>query len=182
MIKQPTQKSFLNDVKNHAMTVNVNLPNGYRHLVFSAPDTRVQSFEIITTPARLFYTGDMGSFTFGREYADMIYFFANSGNGINIDYWTEKLLAAEDDYKQFDFDTYYKSIIEHCKENDFDSESMDDVESCFSVIETVEVINHKLSDFLNNEDLRWFTHYSYRYLWCLYAINWGCKKFLNDNI
>lgn len=75
------------------------------------------------SPVGVFYTGDMGSFTFnGRLISQPKYFF--SGNHINPYYWKEKVCAAEQGY-------YRKEISEDKLDSVFKEEAME----------------HKLSDY-----------------------------------
>jgi hypothetical protein len=186
-----TKESFLNDVKDHVMTVNVNLPNGYRHIVFSKPDTVVQRFEIVTTPSRLFYTGDMGSFTFGRPSSDMVYFFGNASD-INTGYWAGKCLASDSTTNgiyEFDADIYIEQMFSYMEENDYSDECIEyfkDNSACMNCVEEFTDLlsqlngNKHFDDKIDYEMFPKSTGYSLRFLWCLYALNWGCKKFIES--
>ena len=67
-----TLEQFLDDVKNHELTIHQN--NGvYRHLTFKNADDCHQSFNITTFPNHLVITGDMGTLVFSRLY-DMFNF------------------------------------------------------------------------------------------------------------
>jgi hypothetical protein len=186
-----TKESFLNDVKDHVMTVNVNLPNGYRHIVFSKPDTVVERFEIVTTPSRLFYTGDMGSFTFGREYTDMVYFFGTA-NDINVGYWTEKCIASDgvsDGIYTFDADTCIYDMVEYMEENEFSEDAIEFFNENLYGRETIKELrglcdelnfNQDFDDQIDSECYPSNTGVTGRFLWCLHAINWGCRKFIES--
>jgi len=185
------KESFLKDTKEHVMTVNVNLPNGYRHIVFAKPDTTVQRFEIVTTPSRLFYTGDMGSFTFGRGFSDMVYFFGNASD-INTGYWAEKCLASDgatNGIHEFDADIYIGAMVLYMNENDYSEECIEyfkDNSACMNHVEEfIDLLsqlngNNDFDDQIDYEMYPKHTGYSLRFLWCLYAVNWGCKKFINS--
>ena len=120
MVKK-IKESFLDDVKNHIMTINVNLPNGFKHITFSNPESIVHNFSIITHGDTLHYTGDMGTYSFRRPHTDMIALFGNETE-IKPSYWLEKLISIDSIYGKR-------------------------------------------------------RHYL---IWCLYALNWGCAKFLNS--
>ena len=66
----------------------------YRHIIFKAPGTNSYRFEVITWPGYLTVTGDMGTWTFSREW-DMItqFFTVGTASGINPGYWSEKIEA-----------------------------------------------------------------------------------------
>lgn len=107
------EQRFLKDVAQHQISVfrddGVN-----RHIAFGKPGTRSLSFELITWPGHLCYTGDMGTYVFKRA-TDMFEFFRTDANseymnskgltlGINPRYWGEKLESVDkiDGYKEFD--------------------------------------------------------------------------------
>ena len=74
---------FLNDVKDHQMTI-VRDDNIGRHLRFSKPGTSCMSFDLITWPGYLCCTGDMGTYVFKRL-PDMFEFFRTKSNeGIHV--------------------------------------------------------------------------------------------------
>ena len=64
---------FLEDIKDHRLTVRVNRGTD-RHLHFSKPGSIDQSFDLVTWPGHLCYTGDMGTYVFERL-PDMFTFF-----------------------------------------------------------------------------------------------------------
>jgi hypothetical protein len=64
----------------------------YRHLRFQKPGTGVYAFDIVTWPGYLAISGDMGSAVFTRL-PDMFEFFGIEKGAVNVDYWTEKLVA-----------------------------------------------------------------------------------------
>lgn len=95
-----TEEMFLNDIKEHKMTVL--LDSGvYRHIHFSKPQSSDKSFDLITGPGYLLYRGDMGCYEFERLH-DMFSFFGcdektlayhkSKGRNIpiNLSYWAEK--------------------------------------------------------------------------------------------
>lgn len=83
---------FLEDIKNHELTIH--LDQGlYRDLTVAIPGSSDYHYHITTRPGYLFFSGDMGSFTFSRL-PDMFNFFrSNNSNRINPWYWHEKLEA-----------------------------------------------------------------------------------------
>lgn len=105
------KERFLNDIAKHSLHVlrddGVN-----RHVRFKQPGTVCMSFDLITWPGYLCYTGDMGTYVF-RRLEDMFEFFRTdrkySGDGlsINLSYWSEKLVAidgARQSASVFEFD------------------------------------------------------------------------------
>jgi hypothetical protein len=101
------------------------MDNGvYRHLKFSKGSFD-QSFDIVTYPWHLVYSGDMGTYVFNRL-EDMFQFFRTKPNGdkdklhINLSYWGEKLEAVdragiESGYRVFSPDKMKESIEEIIK-------------------------------------------------------------------
>ena len=104
---QPTLEKFLDDVKNHELTIHQN--NGvYRHLTFSKIGDCHQCFNITTFPDHLVITGDMGTLVFSRLH-DMFNFFRSDDLRINPDYWAEKIQSTTHEaqiasYSKFDLE------------------------------------------------------------------------------
>jgi hypothetical protein len=111
---------FLSDVATHEMTVVADEGN-VRHLLFKAPDTVTQYFNLTTWPDHLCISGDMGTYVFSRL-EDMFDFFRE--NKINPGYWHEKVKADC---------TFFGS--------------------------------------------RKGKNYTFSFIWCLYAIVWGIRKY-----
>lgn len=117
-----TCETFLADVKDHQITV-LRDDGLYRHVRFSRPGTICMSFNLITWPGALCYTGDMGTYVFSRL-ADMFEFFrtdrerAKPGElRINTGYWSEKLIAVDGNRRaggaeEFSPDKFSKAIKE----------------------------------------------------------------------
>lgn len=88
-----TYEDFLADIKDHVLTVG--LDQGlYRDMTFGKPNSSCMHVNITTRNGYLFYTGDMGAFTFTRT-PDMFEFFRNQDGGINPCYWAQKLEAVD---------------------------------------------------------------------------------------
>lgn len=112
-----SQEQFQKDTATHEMEVL--LDNGlYRHLKFRRPGTGAYGFDIITWPGHLAISGDMGASVFTRL-LDMFEFFRrapkwraeNPGKlGINVPYWTEKLVANNGAAKVFSGDVFKASL------------------------------------------------------------------------
>ena len=103
----PTLEQFLEDVKNHELTIVKN-DGVFRHLKFSNPNDCNQYFNITTSPNYLVITGDMGSLVFSRLY-DMFDFFRSDDLKINPDYWAEKIQSTSHEaqiasYSKFDLE------------------------------------------------------------------------------
>lgn len=71
----PTLEGFLNDVKNHELTIHKD-DGVYRHITLRNSETNAFYFNVTTFPNYLVITGDMGSLTFSRV-EDMFMFFRN---------------------------------------------------------------------------------------------------------
>lgn len=192
---QPTLKQFLNDVKNHEITIHKN--NGvYRHLTFKNPNDCNRYFNITTFPNFLVITGDMGALVFFRVNDDMFNFFRSDDLKINPDYWAEKIQstswrAKDASYLEFDVD----KIKEYAKDylNDFlnnnmlsgwDKEELLEkfdrriisLEDEYELIEAIRNFDFNGFNFVDfwESDYREFTGH---YIWLCYAIVWGIKKF-----
>lgn len=192
---QPTLEYFLDNVKNHELTIHQN--NGvYRHITLKKPDSYHRYFNITTFPNFLVITGDMGALVFFRFNDDMFNFFRSDDLKINPDYWAEKIQstswrAKDASYLEFDVD----KIKEYAQENlndfleknmlsEFDKEELlEDFdwkilksEDEYEIIG--EIRNFNCNGFYFNEFSEDdFGVHTYSYIWLCYAIVWGIKKF-----
>ena len=191
---QPTLEQFLNDVKNHELTIHKN-DGVYRHLTFANPNDCDKYFNITTFPNYLVITGDMGALVFSRLY-DMFNFFRSDDLKINLDYWAEKIQSASyqgkiESYSEFDTDKVKRCAQEYL--DDFLEQNM------LSELDKEELLEEFDSEILHSEDeyeiveaIRnfdchgfdfeefWkgdYRKYRYHYIWLCYAIVWGIKKF-----
>ena len=191
---QPTLEQFLNDVKNHELTIHRN--NGvYRHLTFVNPNDCDKYFNITTFPNYLVITGDMGALVFSRLH-DMFNFFRSNDLKINPGYWAEKIQSASyqgkiESYSEFDTDEVKRFAQEYL--DDFLEQNM------LSELDKEELLEEFDSEILHSEDeyeiveaIRnfdchgfdfeefwegYYRKYRYHYIWLCYAIVWGIKKF-----
>ena len=191
----PTLEQFLEDVKNHELTICQN-DCVYRHLEFKNPKHHNHYFSISTLPNYLLITGYMGTLVFSRQY-DMFDFFRSDDLKINPYHWSRQIQsttqrAAEASFLEFDLN----KIIEYAQEklNHFlESNELSEVDkeelleefdrkilSCsgdeFEIVGEIKNFNchsFKFIDFLEDD----YTEYTYGYIWLCYAIVWGIKKF-----
>lgn len=184
--KLPTQESFLEDVKDHAMDLKMDV-GCHRHIVFGKPKNSNMWFEIVTWPRCLAISGDMGTYVF-RRVEDMFAFFRH--DEINPDYWSEKLEAVcnTDGFEEFsptkcraDVLDYISEIEDDDLKEEVQSEIIDLIDSGDA---TEEEIRKSLSDFEFNGKFPLydfcysdFKDYKYRFIWCLYAITWAIKRY-----
>lgn len=190
---QPTLEQFLNDVKNHELTIHQN--DGVdRHLIFKNPNDCNQHFNITTFPNYLVITGDMGSLVFSRQY-DMFDFFRSDDLKINPDYWSERIHSTSyqgkiESYSEFDIDE-----VKRCAQEDLDEFIRDNElsgEDEYNLLEKLQSIlraedEYEIVEAIRNFDCNGFDFvdfwerdyrkYRYHYIWLCYAIVWGIKKF-----
>lgn len=191
-----TAEEFLKDVATHQMAVLLN-SGIYRHLKFRAEKNGWnQWFEIITWPGHLTLSGDMGTWTFARV-EDMFTFFRSSELKINEGYWAEKLQGG-DSYggrlaMQFDVDVFRKHLFQQLKSSDLTSRQRGFVgrelrEALEFVDENEYALHQEVYEFhcevpgygrfeFDGADLPSGRIYTYRFVWCLYAIVWGIQQF-----
>lgn len=191
---QPTFEQFLDDVKNHELTIHKN--NGvYRHLTFANPDDCDKYFNITTFPNYLVITGDMGSLVFARLH-DMFNFFRSDDLRINPNYWAEKIQSASWDariesYSEFDTDKVKENakiyLNKYIQDNNLSEDDKEDLleefkseilysEDEYEIVEAIR--NFSFKDFKFDE-FHWdgCRVYTYSYIWLCYAIVWSIKKF-----
>ncbi len=112
-----TKVLFLGDIKRHKLTI-LRDDGLYRHIRMARPGSGYESFDIITWPGYLCYTGDMGTYVFTRI-ADMFDFFRPDGraplrilDGIDRRYWAEKVegLDKHDGITEFDSEKFILEV------------------------------------------------------------------------
>ncbi len=191
---------FLNDVKDHQMTIIRDDDTG-RHIRFREPGTMIYGFDLITWSGHLCVTGDCGTFVF-RRVEDMFGFFRMDSRDfsyksdrklhINTGYWHEKVLAEErhGGCKKYSEDVFRDEIKEW-----FDAwaedqpkglsaevwrEIEDEVLSCseseHDAMDAALSFHNEFFDFTDfwEVDLK---EYTFDYIWCLYAIVWGISVY-----
>ncbi|MFZ4778073.1 MAG: hypothetical protein ACOYM3_22100 [Terrimicrobiaceae bacterium] len=191
------ESRFLKDIKGHQLEI-IRDDGVYRHVKCRTPGTYCYSFEIITWPGWLCYTGDMGSYTFQRL-EDMFEFFrcrvpsASRKLQINTGYWAEKVQAADKHGKiqEFDADKFRSRLLENINDRDFEDEDAAELKAALTseVLDAVDDLDERgardLADsftFKGREvfhDL-WdfdFQEYTHHFVWCCYAIAWTILKY-----
>jgi len=185
-MQQPTKEQFLEGVKNHKIEV-VRDDGIHRHLVMTKGGSAMR-YEIITCPWFLFYCGDMGSFTFRRLEDNFEFFRPRNGElAINPGYWHEKLEAVDrcSGSREFSRDVFESNI------KDYEGQLADERAEVWKEIED-EVLNCdsnevRAFDAANDFRFKGFsfsdywetdnTDFTYRYIWCLYAIVHGIMEY-----
>lgn len=170
-----TAEIFRKAVAKHVITV-LKDDGVYRHMRIADPLTFCGSYHITTWPGYLAYSGDMGDYVFARI-NDMFEFFR--GKSINPGYWAEKVQAAcRDGVKEYSPTRGREYLNEMCR----DLEVSDDVKEEVAQIDTdvrEDEFRTQLRDFTAHPtmfDDAWeadLNDYTYRYLWCCYALVWG---------
>lgn len=189
---KPTIKEFLNDIKDHQLTIKLD-QGVYRHLVCANKNgSWNQRFEIITAPHTLLIRGDMGAVAFSRV-EDMFTFFSGDPDRINPSYWGEKIeglqydgtrLAYRFDWEHFrdtlvdSLDGYGISEDEKAKiveRMDYEIEWSDDESHVRRQVEDfVEVDGgFKFQDTWEIDAVKPL----YRYIWLCRAICWAIREY-----
>lgn len=209
MSKHPTETSFLKDVADHGMRV-IRDDGLYRHIRFQKTGSWCMGFDLITWPGYLCYCGDMGTYVFQRL-EDMFQFFRTDrehrkGLGINMGYWSEKLVAVDGgrskgSAKEFDKERFARIIREYrlgwirehrdCLSKNQRRElweavsdevlsRLDDGEhvACQAAYDFSHSTNHPTAHFQFDALFEHdFTDYTYHFVWCCYALAWGIKQY-----
>jgi hypothetical protein len=184
-IEQMVAAQFAKDIKDHAVLLKHD-DGLYRHLHCRRADTVQYWFDVVTSPGLLVINGDMGCFVFARI-ADMFRFFG--AEGINPDYWAEKL-QADSGVKRYDpreAEEYARRALEeavegreqdviddafHRFEYDVASEAYDEG-SFRQAVDDFEVQGVTFSDSWEWDLKTW----SVQYLWCCHAIVWAIAQY-----
>ena len=190
---KPTEESFLKEVSKHQMHV-LEDDGVYRHLRFRQPGTFCMSFDIVTYPDHLVYSGDMGCYVFSRL-RDMFDFFRVRPSGdepgrlhINLGYWAEKLEATDkpDGHHEYSADLFRQHVNEVLDDIEADQELRDEVEEyVLAYADDGEVRARDALDQFEHNGKRIFTdtwewhlqEYTYRFTWCCYALAWSIQQY-----
>lgn len=190
-----TEQEFMKSVAKHRMTVLAN-DGVYRHIRFQKPGTNVCSFEIITWPGHLCYTGDMGTFVFKRL-EDMLEFFRDEKADvreklyIDPDYWSEKCIAVCGTYgiEEYDAGRFVEAVNDYLNDNDASDALRKAVNDEILVMkdEGEDAAMRAVGDFTYKDENGEFeftdfheykiTNYTYRFVWCCYALAWAIKMY-----
>lgn len=196
------EEDFLKNVATHEMKI-IRDDGVARHIRFKRPNTGCMHFDLITWPGYLCYTGDMGTYVFSRI-EDMFEFFRTdrddynfnlNGLSINPSYWGEKLQAIDknDGFKQYSPDKFHLVVNDIIDRHIADEGLTDEqAESLREAIEEYVFANNDESEEMAHAAAREFEHegfefsdfwehdlkdYSFRFMWCCYALAWGIKKY-----
>lgn len=189
-----TEERFLRDVAQHELTI-VRDDGVNRHLRFQEPGYYTMHFDLITWPGYLCYTGDMGTYVF-RRLKDMFEFFRTKGLRINPGYWGEKLEAVDscDGYRQWSQDKFRQRIREDfddwLKDSGLPEEQQAAATEQFESDVISAIGDGKEAAYLAARDFEfagrspfsdWWEvdtdDYSFRFLWCCYALAWGVQQY-----
>ncbi len=194
--KHDVQRRFKADIASHQ--IHVRHDEGvYRHVVFSRPESSCYLFSLTTTPGRLTYGGDMGTFVFERL-TDMFEFFRRDHceRGPNFDYWHEKLVAVDRNggADERSIDRFRENLNSYLEDTDlskaqrrevkqFIDEACEEFEDRGPHAAYMSVHDFSLSDSGNRH--QFFTDffeysdtvYSIHYEWACYAIQWGIARY-----
>jgi hypothetical protein len=183
-------EQFAEDVSRHTLTV-LRDEGVYRHLRLSTPGTYCMSFDIVTWPGHLAYTGDMGDFVFSRL-PDMFEFFRRDGP--NFQYWAEKCVAADksDGIEAFSERKFREAIEAEVAEyleshDDVDADELreaikdelfSDISEFWSVRAAMEFKRggFQLHDFWEHR----LNDYTQRFKWCCHALPWAISLYDAD--
>lgn len=188
-----TKESFLEDVKDHEITI-IKDKEVYRHIrmMTTGPNKWNQKYDIITWPDHLCYTGDMGTYVFQRT-EDMFSFFRNEKMEISSGYWAEKCLSESifgEGIRQWSVELFREAVLEYIM-NVLDLETKEEIpeeylEEAYSLLhaedewECISAYRDFNSELFDLTDL--FDGFSgkektYHFIWCLYAIVFAIKKY-----
>lgn len=203
-MKKPTLESFLKDVSQHEMKVESN-HGLYRTFYFGKPGTGNMHFRITQWPGYLTYSGDMGCYTFSRIEDMLHFFRSEpEDRGINPGYWEEKIQSLSrygngcSEFSREAFETYVNDTFNQWVE-DLKEEELSDPEEIEERDEKIDSVKDAIDSLLSEEDeigciaairdwdealcgdlfIDWwendFEEYTYHYLWCCWALAWGCQ-------
>jgi hypothetical protein len=198
-MSEQAYSQFRDDVASHQMTV-LRDDGLYRHLRFAHPGTYCMSFDVVTWPGYLTYSGDMGCYVFTRI-QDMFEFFRRDDpSKMDRGYWAEKCVGADkpDGVRRYSEDLFREAI--NSRFDDFvDAAALSDDErdDLWRAIEDdvlpngdnihdairaasnfywldAQHVRHEV--FTNFWDCR-LEDYTPRFVWCCYALPWAVARY-----
>lgn len=199
-----TETRFLRDVADHQMIV-IRDDGVNRHIRFKRPGTSCYQFDLVTWAGYLCYAGDMGTYVFTRI-ADMFEFFRRSPSSlfrIDFRYWAEKCEAGDksDGIREYDAEAFkteirrqkgqlalrYYRILDTEQFADLmsDLDNVINSEDEYEAIQSVRDFQFTYRDkggehqhiHLCTDDFPTCKRYSFRFVWCCYALAWGVKQY-----
>lgn len=185
--EKQVHERFQKDVEKHVLTVLLD-KGVYRHLRISAPGTSHMHYDITTWPGHLAYTGDMGTYVFARL-DDMFNFFWNESKKINCSYWHEKCIAeGRSPAKEFSLQLFREELTRWMEERLADVQDWEEKQLIRTEVQE-QLLGRDFQfeidarDAVSSFDFKDFTfndfwevnlkEFSYRFIWCLYAIVHG---------
>jgi hypothetical protein len=188
-----TEQRFLKDVAEHQMTV-IRDDGVHRHIRFRRPDTSCMSFDLVTWPGYLAYSGDMGCYVFTRL-PDMFEFFrADRTHGtkdgrrlyINPSYWAEKCVASDrDGVTAYSSDKFRERVRQWLDDGDASVTVREAAEDLidYNADEGEHVALAAVRDF-EHEGFRFddfwecnLHEYTFRFIWCCYGLAWAIEQY-----
>jgi len=194
------EQTFINDTKDHSMNI-IHDDGVNRHIVFSDNGSSTYQYSLHTWPGYLMVTGDMGTYVFSRI-NDMFEFFdtGTTNNKINKGYWAEKLEAINSNCGQdasimeYKEELFEKMIGNETQQYIDDNElSKEDADALWELV-TDTVLDYKEDENIaiqaaynfhdDDTECRFYElplhgcrEYRYHYIWILYAIVDGIKRY-----
>jgi hypothetical protein len=198
-----TEETFLENIANTTMEVVIN-DGVYRHVKFPCSDG-VYWFNLVTWPNHLVIEGDMGCYAFSRVH-DMFEFFCPDAElreprlRIQPSYWRSKLVTVDvhdaansiptkhwspelfTKYIVACFEDHIRMNMQHEPDKRVELKGAvkaEIIDQALDEYEAISAANNFSEHGLTFDDLSIenFCEWNFRYIWCLYAIVWGIKKF-----
>lgn len=176
-----------NDLKDHVVTV-LRADGLYRHWRCQKPGTWNMSFDVVTWPGSLCYTGDMGDYLFQRT-PDMVAFMR--GSCMSYAYAAEKCVAHDGRLKEWREERFLEILAERLKEGDEVTVVRRGKRETEKVADKIAEIEHEYSNYESQHDaakamyesglwdgcdLPSCEDYTVHFLWCLHALKWFCEN------
>jgi len=187
---------FAAETRGHEMTVLFE-QGLYRHLRFASPDGSGYRFDLYTSPNRLMFHGEPGTYVFSVwPTEDMFQLFRESsvGGQPNFGYWNEKLAAWSEPAIQFSCDLFDEHVAkELAKAEEFFpgvAAAWDSFVEADYNTEYGEIAREALAAFEYLPEGQWgeawrfrytsewkLDDYDWRYLWACHAGLWGANQY-----
>jgi len=187
----PEYRQFLGHTAQHELTV-IRDDGLYRHIRLKKDGTLNRYFDLITVPGRLFYCGDMGSYSFARD-KDMFEFFripADECIKPNYSYWLQKMESQDriDGAHVYSPEMAKESVLHHLEAHTDDAvpaalskevhEQILTADNDRDLIDALDSFTHN-GEYVFQDAWDWLScmDLSYRLKWAMHAIPWAIRQY-----
>lgn len=160
------------DLRDHKITLRY-ARGLYRHWRCQRLGSSVYYFDIVTWPGYLAFVGDMGDFVFARE-RDMVPFVFRACSDPH--YLAQKCVAHSESLMDWSEEVFSEHLAKVAAEHPEEQEKLTEIRSAYEEYQSVHDAERAMHESGLWDELPSCRVFSFRYLWCLNAIEWFCAN------